>query len=123
MISGFVNAILEVVIQFPIEDSAGQQVDIHAAVDTGFTGWLTLPLSMISGLGLVWHSKRILMLADGTTQRFDAYQATVIWDGISRSIEVYAVDTDPLVGMKLLEGHALRADIKVGGMVTIEALP
>jgi clan AA aspartic protease len=123
MFTGVVNAILEATIRFPIHDSTGQQVDVQANVDTGFNMCLTLPLNVIMSLGLVWVSRRTAILADGSTHHWETYEATVLWDGTLRNIELYAVDADSLVGMKLLEGYELRAEIKVGGLVTIEALP
>ena len=63
------------------------------------------------------------MLADGRVEYFDVYIATVLWDSQPRPVEVEAADTEPLVGMSLLEHHALRIDILNGGIVTITALP
>jgi clan AA aspartic protease len=123
MITGVVNASLEVMIRLPILDASGQQVDVQAAVDTGFNRSLTLPPSTILTLGLVWTSRCTAILADGRTEQLDTYRATVLWDGRLVDIEVYAVDSGPLIGMKLLEGYELRAEVKVGGTVTIEALP
>jgi clan AA aspartic protease len=123
MIIGVVNARLEVTIRFPILDATGQQVDQEATVDTGFSGWLTLPHTLIIALGLTWHALRTVTLADGSRVQVDTYKVTVLWDNTPRSIDVYDVDSDPLVGMKMLNGHELRAEIKVGSSVTITALP
>ena len=51
------------------------------------------------------------------------YVATVIWDGLSRTVEVDAADTEPLVGMGMLDSHSLRIDVRTGGLVTVSALP
>ncbi len=123
MIAGVVNAQLEVTIRFPVLDATGQLVEVEAVVDTGFSGLLTLPRSLVVALGLVWHSLRTVILADGSRLQLDAYSASVLWDGTLRSIEVYAVDSDQLVGMRMLQGYELRAEIRVGGNVTIAALP
>ena len=58
-------------------------------------------------------------LADRSIHRLDVYSAVVIWDGQSRSIHVNAVETDPLVGMKLLEGYRLTIDVTPGGGMEI----
>ena len=123
MISGIVNARLEATIRVSIRDAAGQHQDIEAVVDTGFSGSLTLPPTVITGLGLVWRSRGTAILANGSMDLFDIYTATVIWDGASRIILVEAADTDPLVGMRLIAGHDLRIQAVVGGAVTITALP
>ena len=74
-------------------------------------------------LGLAWHGREQAFLGDGSTQVFDVYAATVIWDGQARTVETDAADTDPLVGMGLIYGHELRIRAVDGGAVTIEALP
>jgi hypothetical protein len=55
--------------------------------------------------------------------RFDFYSATVLWDGVPRRILVHAIDAPPLLGMTLLDGYDLRARVRPGGTVEIEAIP
>jgi predicted aspartyl protease len=54
---------------------------------------------------------------------FEVHDATVIWDGQIREIEINSADTDPLLGMKMLRGFRLQVDTIQSGVVTIEALP
>ncbi len=54
---------------------------------------------------------------------FNVYEASVIWDGQVRTIEINESETDPLVGMGLLEGYELTIQGIAGGLVTIKALP
>jgi len=123
MITGMVNANREAIIRLLAVGLQGHQQDIEAIIDTGFTGFLTLPPALVTALGLSWLCRQPGMLADGRVEYFDVYVATVIWDGQPRTVEVEAADTDPLVGMSLLDHHALRIDILDGGVVTITALP
>ena len=51
------------------------------------------------------------------------YEASVIWDGQVRTIEINESEADPLVGMGLLEGYELKIQAVAGGSVTITALP
>jgi clan AA aspartic protease len=122
MITGMVNANREATIHLLVGPQNHQQ-EIEAIIDTGFTGFLTLPPLLVTTLGLSWLCGQPGILADGRVEYFDVYMATVIWDGQPRTVEVEAADTDPLVGMGLLEHHALRIDILNGGSVTITALP
>jgi Fe2+ transport system protein FeoA len=46
----------------------------------------------------------------------------VIWDGQIKSIEINESETDPLVGMGLLEGYELNIQGFAGGLVTIKPL-
>lgn len=123
MISGMVNANREATIRLVVIGPSGKQQEIEAIIDTGFTGFLTLPPVLIEGLGLSWLSRQPGILADGSVDIFDVYTVSVWWDGRLRVIEVEAAETDPLVGMSLLDGYTLRVDIRAGGIVTISALP
>ena len=123
MITGTVNARPEILIRLPVYDAAGVEQEIETILDTGFNGALTLPPALIASLGLSWRSQSYAILANGSIEQFDIYAATVIWDGVPRSILVQAIDTAPLLGMSLLMGYELRVRVVVGGNVVIEAIP
>ena len=123
MIIGVVHAQIEATIRLPVRTADGQEQEIMALLDTGFTGSLTLPPVLIAGLGLQWRTRGLVMLANGTEDSCDIYAATIIWDGRPRNILVEAADTDPLVGMALLYSHDLHVQVVEGGRVVIEPLP
>ncbi len=123
MITGTVNARHEIQIRLPVRDTTGTEQDVETILDTGFNGALTLPPAMIASLGLSWRSRSNAILANGSIQQFDLYDATVVWDGVPRSVLVQAIDTAPLLGMALLVGYDLRARVAVGGSVEIERIP
>src|SRR5262249_49265379 len=123
MIAGMVNANREATIPLMVLGPQGHQQEIEAIIDTGFTGFLTLPPLLVTTLGLAWLCRQPGILADGRVEYFDVYVATVIWDGQPRTVEVEAVDAEPLVGMSLLEHHTLRIDGLNGGTGTITQLP
>lgn len=123
MIIGMVNANREATIRLGTINPQGHPQDIEAVIDTGFTGFLTLPPALVTTLGLSWLCRQPGILADGRVEYFDVYVATVIWDSQPRTIEVEAVDTEPLIGMSLLDRHSLRIDVINGDVVTISALP
>ena len=123
MISGTVNARHEILIRVPVRDAAGQEQQVEAVLDTGFTGSLTLPSALIASLGLPWRSRGNAVLANGNVEQFDIYAATVVWDGTPRRILIQAIDTAPLLGMALLAGYELRVRVTDGGSVQIEAIP
>jgi predicted aspartyl protease len=54
MITGMVNANREATIRLVVSGPSGQQQEIEAIIDTGFTGFLTLPPALIQALGLAW---------------------------------------------------------------------
>lgn len=123
MITGVVNANREATIHLLAHGPSGQQQEVEAIIDTGFTGFLTLPPVLVQELDLAWLCRQPGVLADGSVKFFDVYIATVIWEGQPRIVEVEASDTDPLVGMSLLDRHSLRIDVLPGGVVTITVIP
>ena len=44
---------------------------VEALIDTGFTGFLSLPLATITALGLPWHFRDVGTLGDGSEVIFD----------------------------------------------------
>ena len=123
MIYGTVNADREAVLRLQVSGLPGQSQEIEAVVDTGFTGFLTLPLSAIANLGLTRISRGRAILANGSEEIFDIYEAQLDWDGQTRTIEADAAEVEPLIGMSMLYGYELRVRVVDGGSVTIEALP
>lgn len=122
MIIGNVNANREAIVQLVVLGSLQQQQEIQAVIDTGYTGFLTLPPAIITSLALTWYARQDGILGDGSLCIFDVYEASIIWDGQTRIIEVDEAQTDPLVGMGLIEGYQLQIQGVVGGLVTITAL-
>src|SRR5262245_35767106 len=122
MITGTVNADLEAVIQVVVIGTNRQQ-QVDAVIDTGFSGYLSLPLSIVTALGLIWLGRQPGVLADGAVHYFDVYRADVNWDGQMRTLEVEAVNAAPLIGMSLLHGHELQVQVRDGGSVTVAPIP
>ena len=121
MIQGAVNAALEAVLPVTVQGAAGSAHDVEAVIDTGFSGFLTLPSALATALGLAFDGVGWAVLADGTEASFDMYDATLLWDGQPRSVYVYAAETTPLVGMRLLEDHDLHVEVHERGRVTVVA--
>src|SRR5712691_2649186 len=121
MIVGLVQA-REPLIRLTIRGFRGRQQEIEAVVDTGYTGWLTLPPTVIAALNLHWRTFGRGILADGSVSLFDVYQAKVMWDGRVRSVFVDEFDATPLVGMALLRGCELKMQVRARGKVTIKRL-
>lgn len=122
MIIGNVNTKREAVVQLAVFGENQQRQEIKAIIDTGYTGFLTLPSTIITTLGLTWYMQQEGILGDGSLCVFNVYEASVIWDGQVRTIEINESEADPLVGMGLLEGYELKIQAVAGGSVTITAL-
>jgi predicted aspartyl protease len=55
MITGAVKAD-EARIRLTVRGHRGREQEVEAVIDTGYTGALTLPLALITLLGLRWHN-------------------------------------------------------------------
>ena len=94
-------------------------VSVSVAVDTGFTGFLTLRSSTIYQLGLPFITNQSAELADGSISHYDVYAGRIFWHGQERLIPIYSVDSDPLVGVAMLWNSRLTMDIVPNGRVSI----
>jgi len=122
VITGTVNADREPVVRILAHDLGGQENAYDAIEDTGFNGWLALPLDIITALGLPWKELGEAVLADGSEVLFDVYEANIDWDGQLVTVSVDESDSDPLIGMALMEGFSIFIEDKDGGAVQIERL-
>ncbi|MGL5077619.1 MAG: clan AA aspartic protease [Waterburya sp.] len=122
MMFGVVNDNCEAIIKVAVGRIASPKVVVDTVIDTGFTSFLSLPLSIITELDLTWHYRDIGTLGDGSEVVFELYKSAVIWDGQNKIIDVVASDAEPLVGMALLYGFKLQVEAVEGGRVTIEAM-
>ena len=110
-------------IEIGIAGRDGVLKTLSVVVDTGFTGWLTLPPDLIRELGLQQQGSRLATLADGQVARVDLYSAIIAWDGQILPRIVHQSDSTPLIGMHLMTGYHLAVDVREGGAVTLSALP
>lgn len=119
---GTVTADAEAVLPLRVLGENGRHADIEAAIDTGFTGELTLSPATVRQLSLGFRGYREVTLANGSEDSLGLYEAWVIWHGSRRSLEVLETPGGPLVSMALLRGSELRLRVVVGGEVLIEEL-
>jgi clan AA aspartic protease len=122
MIYGAVNLRREATLPLVVGNSDGERQVVDTLIDTGFSGFLSLPSAIIAALNLPWSASDVVALGDGSETLFDLYTANVIWDGQYRDIYIAASETEPLLGMALLYGYRLQVDAIEGGLVKIEAL-
>ena len=119
---GWVNQNCEATLPIVVgRDNAPNQM-VEALIDTGFSGFLSLPLSMIKSLELPWIFSDFVTLGDGSEVIFQMYRATVIWDGQFKVVDVAESESEPLLGMSLLYGFKLQVETVELGTVTIESM-
>lgn len=123
MIRGRVTCDREIVIQLNALAGGQSPVSIPAIVDTGFNGYLTLPMEELNTLGASAAGTRRAELGDGHLVELDAYFVTVKWRDEDRQVLALHAEAMPLVGMSLLWGSRVTFDAQDGGPLTIEAIP
>jgi clan AA aspartic protease len=122
MIHGQVSA-HHIVVPVPLRLPNQSEIEVKFVVDTGLTGFLTLPPAVMTALNLPFLRRISASLADGSTNFLSVYSATIVWDGAPRDVEVLAtMNRQPRLGTLLLEGYTLTADFEDGGTVTIDPL-
>jgi clan AA aspartic protease len=99
---GTINAALEATLPLQVHGPNGYS-DVTAIIDTGYNGFLTLPLAVAQALSLSALASRSVTLGDGSRRVLDFYEANVEWDGSLRTIAVLCVEGDPLIGTGLLK--------------------
>ena len=74
---------------------------------------------LIAELNLKWKRRGRAILGDGSECVFDVYEAAVIWDDTLLTIPVDEANSEPLVGMSLMEGYELKMQVFEGGCIEL----
>lgn len=122
MIKGKITAYQEAVVELEV-GGLNSAAKIKAVLDTGFTGYLTLPSALINRLNLQQAGEQRAILGDENRVVLKRYVAKVLWHGAERNVFVLQAEGGPLIGMSLLYGSRLILDVVTDGDVTIDALP
>ncbi len=108
----------------PIEvhQPSGEHLRVDALLDTGFTGEVALPMSVVEGLGLEYVRDRIIALADGTHRRVEAFRASVFFGGEWRDALIYGTGGGATIGMRLVYGANISFDAVSDGDIEYRSL-
>lgn len=110
----------EFVVDLLVSNEDGEQISLTAVVDTGFSGYLTLPISVIRRLNLPQTDIEEASIADGSIIRFGVYEATVEWDEEERTVAALATEGDALIGISLMMKSIGTFEFDEGGSVFFE---
>ncbi|MEX1229163.1 MAG: clan AA aspartic protease [Planctomycetaceae bacterium] len=121
-VSGIVNGELEARCALLIRGTDGSENEVNTVIDTGFNGFLTLPQSAVADLELRFIGEGRVILANGQEEVVNLYAVDVFWNGDWKAIEAECTESDPLLGMALLEGFRLSIDVVRDGGVVISSL-
>ena len=110
------HALLPIIFRQP----AGRDATVEFVVDTGFIGYLTLPMESVAAMNLQFIRRMLVNLADNSTILVEVYAVTFLWNGEEREVEVIATGIRPLVGTALLAGMELILQFAEGGLVSVK---
>ena len=102
--------------------SSQPDMQIECVIDTGFIGYLTLPLAVALVMDLPFIRRMPANLADDSTIWVEVYAATIFWNGEEREVEVLATGRRPLIGTLLLDGSELNVQFAESGLVIVETI-
>ncbi len=122
MMTGGVTTDREATIDLRIRGLGNQEVQVEVVIDTGFTGFLTLPKRLLDNLGLAFIGTTQAMLADGNEVPLDVFETVVLWDDQEKTVVALAAEGSPLVGMAMLAGYRVTMEMEDNGVVMIESL-
>ena len=95
-------------------------ISVEFILDTGFDGDLTLPSSDLRQLDARPLFTSLRALGDGTLVECPVYQIEMEWNDLPRTVDILALEHNPLLGTMLLEGCRLDIDLTENGEVIIE---
>ena len=98
MITGNVSA-LHALVEVAVRGPEGREALAEFVLDTGFTGYVTLPPAGCAALNLDYVRPQPANLADRSPVILDVYAAVLLWNGTERDVEVLAMDGPALLGM------------------------
>ena len=116
---GLMNAMREPVVSLGLAGGASVRL-IDAVIDTGFTGWLTLPPDVVADMDLSSAGISYGVLADGREVALDTYYVTVMLEGEPRRVIAQVAPPPALAGMELFDGDVICIEDSPGGAVTIQ---
>ena len=122
MILGRVNDNREAIVQLALRGNENQLRLVRSVVDTGYTGYLMLPQSMITELAWQCIGTQKGVLGNGSVKSFDVYLGTIIWDGEIQEITINASESEALIGMSLLDGYKIEIEAFLGGEVRLTVM-
>ena len=90
----------------------GSEVTVEGILDTGFDGFLCLPIPLAVSLGLELLDVTRTELADGTVMENElVFAGQAEWDGVVRDVDILLTRSgDVLIGTAFLKGYIVQLD-------------
>lgn len=112
MIEGVIQSTGTPVLEVKPVGKAGTEMIVEGILDTGFDGYLCLPIPVAVSLGLELIDVTRTELADGTILEDElVFAGQVEWDGVMMEVDILLTrSNDVLVGTAFLNGYLIRLD-------------
>jgi clan AA aspartic protease len=93
----------------------GSEVTVEGIFDTGFDGFLCLPIPLAVSLGLELLDVTRTELADGTVMENElVFAGRAEWDGAVMDVDILLTRSgDVLIGTAFLKGYVVRLDYQM----------
>jgi clan AA aspartic protease len=95
-------------------------IAVEFILDTGFEGDLSLPSNILRQLDTHLLFLSLRAMGDGSLRECPGYHLAWQWNDEPRTVEILALEHNPLLGTMLLESCHLDVDMAEGGEVVIE---
>lgn len=84
---------------------------LAAVVDTGYDGFVCLPIEIAINLGLELSGSQWVQYADGRVARELVFRGKVVFMGEEREVEIHLTEAqEALVGLSLFRGYKMVLD-------------
>jgi clan AA aspartic protease len=112
MIEGTIQEAGTPILAIKVIGRGGEEVTVEGVLDTGFDGFLCLPISLAVSLGLELIDVTHMELADGTIVEDELlFAGRAEWDGTVMDVDILLTKSqDVLIGTAFLRGYQVRLD-------------
>ena len=110
MIEGVIREAGTPILTIKIIGKGGEEITTEGILDTGFDGFLCLPIPIAVSLGLELIDVTQTELADGTVVENElVFAGQVEWDGTVMDVDILLTRSeDVLIGTAFLKGYQVR---------------
>lgn len=124
MIEGVIRETGTPILSLQVIGKGGGEVTVEGILDTGFDGFLCLPIPLAVSLGLELIDVTRTELADGTIVEGElVFAGRAEWDGTMIDVDILLTRSgDMLVGTAFLKGYVVQLDYKAN-TIRIEKAP
>ena len=124
MIEGVIRETGTPILALKVIGKGGGEVTVEGILDTGFDGFLCLPIPLAVSLGLELIDVTRTELADGTIVEDElVFVGRAEWDGMLMDVDILLTRSrDVLIGTAFLKGYLVRLDYKAN-TIRIEKVP